>query len=317
MRRLPVPLTLTVLGALAAPAAASASEIIARDVTQVSLAVDRHGRALVAYRERGRIRRVLVWGATNAIAPTKTRKQVAFRLDYAGGYGAFRRPYWKTMRNVCGRYRGPALAFTVAACTMPDGSHWALQAWRRLNRNGGWLPLRPLELHVSHWSGALPRLWMKADWNYAGAPAGPFDHIFGQFTYRGVGVYGFRATPQGSPLDTFGRNVYLDALDSPWGRGWKRVDGFLSHNPPGAKRPNGEPYVGGNFCDAMYPTRFGRVNSPGKGRAYRLTAMGPGVTPIVSTRVNAPGAYDPDLDAVLDAQQKQLAPPSDNCWNTH
>ena len=31
----------------------------------------------------------------------------------------------------CPKYTGPALAWSVAACTAPDGSYWAVQEWQR------------------------------------------------------------------------------------------------------------------------------------------------------------------------------------------
>ena len=74
---------------------------------------------------------MLAWGAVNAIAPTQARAQVAFKLDYSGGYKEYRTNYWKTFKNVCTAYDGPALAWKVTACKAPDGSYWALQSWQR------------------------------------------------------------------------------------------------------------------------------------------------------------------------------------------
>src|SRR5215218_11135148 len=69
---------------------AAASEILARDATNVMLRVNAKGEALVSYTEAGRARKLLAWGAVNAIAPTTSRAQVAFGLDYAGGWGKYR-----------------------------------------------------------------------------------------------------------------------------------------------------------------------------------------------------------------------------------
>jgi hypothetical protein len=83
-------LRLALVSALAvlavAPATASASTIVDRNATEVSLQVDRTGRALVQYTAQGKRERVLAWGALNAHAPTRTRAQAKFRLDYSGGY---------------------------------------------------------------------------------------------------------------------------------------------------------------------------------------------------------------------------------------
>jgi len=67
---------------------AAASTIIDRNATGVSLQVNRAGEALLSYRAQGKQARVLAWGALNAIAPTHARTQVAFKLDYSGGYQA-------------------------------------------------------------------------------------------------------------------------------------------------------------------------------------------------------------------------------------
>ena len=46
-------------------------------------------------------------------------------------------------------------------------------------------------------------------------------------------MHGFRVTPQGNPLDDYGRNLFVDTLDSRYGAGWRRENSFL------AQRPNG------------------------------------------------------------------------------
>ena len=139
---------------------------------------------------------MLAWGAVNAIAPTRTRKQVAFKLDYAGGWGKYQRDYWKTFRTTCRRYDGPALAWKVTACTAPDGSYWALQAWQRELPNYGAradAPCRRVwELRLSHWTGALPVLPIHTDWAWH-----QWDHLFGTFTYDDSPVFGFQSTSAG------------------------------------------------------------------------------------------------------------------------
>jgi hypothetical protein len=84
---------LLALSALAAafvatrPAVAAASQLIDRNASSVGLAVDARGPAILTYRAQGKLRRVLAWGAINALAPTRSRPQVAFDVDYSGGWG--------------------------------------------------------------------------------------------------------------------------------------------------------------------------------------------------------------------------------------
>src|SRR5439155_12553082 len=91
------------------------------------------------------------------------------------------------------------------------GSYWALQAWVRLKPNFGGTR-GAMELHLSHWRGALPVLTLYQNWAY-----GKYRHFFGRLTYRGRGVYGFTATGHGAPLDSYGRNIYVDTFNSRYG----------------------------------------------------------------------------------------------------
>ena len=285
--RVPVILVIAAFGALPAPA--SASQMITRNATGVTFAVNRSGVALLTYRSGGRVHHTLAWGARNARTPAPGRRQVSFRLDYSGGWGSRRRDIWRGFRNACRPYEGPELAWMVAGCTAPDGSYWVLQKWQRLLPPYG---LRPtptqssVELHLSHWSGDLPEFVVKVDWVYRS-----YDHLYGWLRYRGNGVYGFKATRYGSPLDSWGRNVFVDTYNSRYGRGWKRENGFLTHRGSGA------------FCYGFYP----HGNRPiGRGNAYRASVMGPGVTPILFWTGQAPGPYNPDLDAVANEEQASL-----------
>src|SRR5262249_46026842 len=153
--------------------------------------------ALVSYvRASGTPRHVLVWGAVNALAPTSGLPQVRFKFDYAGGWGKYRKSsYWKTFRNACKPYDGPALADFVAGCDAPDGSYWALQSWQRVMPVLGFAPFLPSqghdELHISHWTGPIADLNVAAHWTYDHSSVG----LFGQLEYQGEPVYGFKATP--------------------------------------------------------------------------------------------------------------------------
>jgi len=278
--------------ALAAVAGANASQLVDRNARDVSLEVNAKGEALLTYNDGGRVRHVLAWGAVNAIAPTASRKQVEFDLDYAGGWGKYHRDYWKTFNGSCGAYDGPPLAWKVVACKAPDGSYWALQAWQRGLPNYGVAPSgrqSAWELRLSHWSGALPVLQIETDWSWH-----RFDHLFGRLTYGGTAVYGFRSTSGGAPLDTFGRNIYVDTLDSAYGSGWKRENSFLTHKAKGS------------FCYGFYQHSG---HPPGKGTKYRATVIGPGVTPDVMWEGNAPGPYNASADAEANTQQAALQDP--------
>jgi hypothetical protein len=162
-------------------------------------------------------------------------------------------------------------------------SYWALQVWQRELPDGGQpanATQRSYELQVSHWTGALPVLWLKWDWIYDGT----YDHLYGKMTYGGTPVYGFGSTDVGNPTDSFGRNIYVDTKSPPWHTGyrqagdWYRWNGFLT------KRPLG------NFCAGVYKNQYGRAVA-GTGKEYRATAMGPGVTPIVMWHGPPPGQY--------------------------
>jgi hypothetical protein len=283
-------LLVIVVAALAALASnASASQLIDRNATAIKLEVNTKGEALITYKAHGAQKHVLAWGAENAIAPTRTRQQLAFKLDYAGGWGKYHSTYWKTFKNSCGAYDGPKLAWFVAGCTAPDGSYWALQAWQRMLPNYGVAASAEQsvwELRLSHWTGELPVLTIDTDWSWH-----QWDHLFGTFTYKGQAVFSYKATPGGNPLDTFGRNIYVDTYDSAYGTGWKRENSFLTHTNTGA------------FCYSVNPHGG---HPAGKGTEYRATVEGPGVTPDVMWQGASPGAYDKEADLVANDQITQL-----------
>ena len=298
MRR--VALSLGLLAALAVPEATSASQLIGRDAKDVTLRVNARGQALVGYSAKGKRWTVLTWGAINARHPTQDRPQVAFRVDYSGGWRTYRRTLSRGFANVCRPYAGPALPWFVTGCTTPDGSHWALQAWQRGLPNLGLDPWKPLqaswELRLSHWSGDLPKLEIWPNWAYSKR----FDHPFGRFTYLGQPIYGFAATTKGAPTDTFGRNVYVDTFDSAYGPGWRRENSFLTHRGTGVfcyGLYQHEPYPG-------YPA-VGR-RPEGKGERYRATVVGPGVLPDVAWEGAGPGAFDAERDRQLVEAQRAL-----------
>jgi hypothetical protein len=292
---------------LAVSGPAAATFIVARNPKAPTLEVDSSGRALITFTAAGKVQHVLVWGAVNALPPTRGKPQIAFRVDFSGGYGIKKPGYWKTFKNVCRPYSGPRLAWYVArsGCTAPDGSYWALQLWQRMLPNLGFKPWRPdqavWELHVSHWTGPLAQLRVYQNWAWGGR----FQQILGQLTYRGKPVFGFGSTSVGNPTDAYGRNLYLDTFNSPYGKGWARENSFLAQQPAGAfcyslgPRP---PYTG-------YPDTPPRM---GPGSMYRITVLGPGVTPAIMWQGPSVGSWDPNdpakvaLEAKIESVKKTL-----------
>jgi hypothetical protein len=320
---------LAVMAAAVAVPFAGASQLIDRNAVGVTLSVNAKGEALLTYTKGGKVKRVLAWGAVDAVAPTDDAPQTELKLDYAGGWGkyyandpavkalqaryhrlkrsgrpylrsptvkqlsaksAFARTYaTKSFGGSCPKYTGPALAWFVTACTAPDGSHWAVQRWQRALPNYGIAPNATQsvwELRLSHWTTDLPVLTIAMDWSWH-----RWDHLFGTYTYRGAPVYGFHSTSTGQPLDAFGRNLYVDTLDSAYGPGWKRENSFLTHKPTGA------------FCYSVNPHGS---RPAGKGTEYRATVQGPGVTPDVMWEGVPLGAYDKAADETLNASIADL-----------
>jgi len=271
-RRLPLVGAAMLLTALVASGQAAASALVGRNARDVHLAVSRSGGiAVLSFRAQGRLHRVRAWGAIGARAPSEAQRQVEFLLDYSGG---------RPLRGGCGSYTGPRIQNVVAACRARDGSYWAAQSWARMVRPGQTASTSVSELRLSHWRGATAQLNVKLDWALR-----RYDNFYGQLTYQGQPVHGFRSTHRGAPLDTYGRNIYLDTLNSEYGSGWHRENGFLAHRPTGG------------FCYTLYH---------GKGDAYRASVVGPGVTPDVFATLQAPGPYDQARDLQANAEQKQL-----------
>ena len=272
-------IAVTALAALAVvlPPAAPASQFVdhVRSRMPVTLRVDPSGRAMVYYRKGSAARHVLVAGAVNARAPSRSVHQVRFRIDYSGGWRSTGHALWKTFPNACGGYDGPALPALVAACKASNGSYWTVQEWMVDEPNFGLPPWtarqRSYSLRVSHWSGPTAQVELHADWIYSGR----FHEVFGRATYRGLPVYGFSHDARGAPTDSYGRLLYLDTLNSSYGSGWRRENAFLSHAPTGV------------FCNGFYPHGS---RGTGVGSSYRLRLIGPGVTPDVETTIG--GLHD-------------------------
>ncbi|MHB8470014.1 MAG: hypothetical protein ACYDCH_09700 [Gaiellaceae bacterium] len=294
------------IAVLASGGSAFGAQLIDRNATQLKLAVNQKGEALLTYQAAGKLKHVLVWGAVDALQPLQGEHQVAFKLDYSGGYGKYHKVYWLTFKNQCLKYSGPVLPNVIAECKAPDGSFWAVQQWPQPLPDLGFTPwtpqLRAQWLEVSHWTSDVAKLTAYTDWVYGGR----FQQVFGQMTYRGNPVYGFGTTNVGAPTDGFGRLIYLDTHNSIYGSGWRRENSFVPHNPTGV------------YCYGFYPfdpTRGGyqhppgqtAMRGPGTGDLYRLTASGPGVTPNVAIAVKALHPYDATNEDDASYQDAQAA----------
>ena len=273
--------------------AAHASERVDVNATGVRLAVNARGVGLVTYHARGHTFHVLVWGAINALPPSQNIRQVHFRFDWSGGWKTSHRLVWRKFRNRCGKYDGPGLVYLIAACKARDGSYWALQAWQPYLPHRGYPPWlarqTQWELHVSHWSGPVAKLEAYTDWAFNGQA----HDLFGRLTYLGNPVYGFGIGKNGAPNDRYGRSLYIDTFDSAYGAGWKRETSISFRRGSGA------------FCYSFWPTHDktlpgypNDLRPPGKGKRYRITVVGPGVTPDVSWE--APGLHDFDANNPAD-----------------
>jgi hypothetical protein len=280
---------------------ASASELVQDpNAKLISLQVNGKGEALLTYRRaNGSLRHVLAWGAVNARAPSEDVAQVRFRWDYAGGWGKYRNgKYWASFKNRCTAYDRPTLPMLVAACRAPDGSYWAVQSWqRRLPLLGfdPWLPQQSnWELHLSHFSGELPKLEAYANWTYGGRWQG----LFGRYSYLGQPIFGFGANAKGVPKDKYGRNLYIDTFNSAYGPGWRRESGILTHRGTGT------------FCHSFvpqkpfpgYPSQDTRPAAAGE--RYRITVGGPGVMPVMQVEIvgltRADLQHDDEINSVFD-----------------
>ena len=291
-----------------APAAA-ASDRLALDASHVRLAVSSDGAlAVVSYRQSGRTRHALVWGAVNALPPNETVPQTRFKIDWTGGWETHRNAqWWRRIGNYCAPYNGPPLASLITACRAPDGSWWALQAWQPKLPHRGYPPYRSdqneWELDVSHWTGQVADLEVHADWAFGGDA----HNLFGRLLYNGVPIHGFRTVKgKGGPKDRYGRGLYIDTFDSAYGPGWKRETSIVFRNPTGV------------FCYSFWPTHDaslpGRPARPaGNGTRYRIEVQGPGVTPNLDVVVQDPGAWDPNdptkvvYEREMKARQLQLS----------
>ena len=147
-----------------------------------------------------------------------------------------------------------------------------------------------VELHVSHWTGALPVLEVWPNWTYGGDLQG----FFGRLTYDGSRSTEPDRRRRRSPI-RFARNVYIDTLNSVYGRGWKRDSASTrtSETEASATRSSRSRRPQDAVIRAM--SRAGRDSVT----AHRITVMGPGATPVIRWEGARLGPYDRRRDAAI------------------
>jgi hypothetical protein len=135
----------------------------------------------------------------------------------------------------------------------------------------------------------VAQIELHTDWIYAGR----WHEVFGRATYLGQPIFGFASTSAGAPTDGYGRLLYLDTFGSRYGSGWRRVNSFLPHRPTGV------------FCAGLYAVG-GRP--PGNGSRYRVTMIGPGVTPDVQYQIAGLHAFNRrnPADVAYEAQENAI-----------
>ena len=216
-------------------------------------------------------------GAKNAIAPTRARKQVKFKLDYSGGWGTYRKNVWKTFKDHCQAYDGPSIQWLTFACKAPDGSYWAraevaapaaeLRAQRQAHAPGLGAP--PLALVAASCPSSS-----SSSTGRAGACTGSTTTSSATCA---TGASPCTASARRRPAFRWTRSAGTSTSTRStrkYGTGWKRENSFLTHRGSGV------------FCYGFYPHGKSPV---GKGEKYRATVIGPGVTPDMFWQSEAPG----------------------------
>jgi hypothetical protein len=133
----------------------------------------------------------------------------------------------------------------------------------------------PAELRVSHFTLPVAH-FVDLQWRRRfGAPL-----LYGRLVWRGQGVYGFSSTSRGSPTDSYSRLVFIDTYNSRLGRGWRHENSILTQGPGQRGYRCGAP--------GCFEYSFSGRARAALGQQFRLTADGPGVTPIVRTFVSPP-----------------------------
>ena len=212
---------------------ANASTLLDRNARGVTLKVDCEGPGASSRTRRAGRSGTSSPGArsTRSHRPPASR-QVDFKLDYSGGWGTYKKDVWKTLRNTCGPYTGPPLAWRVT----------------RLHGQGRH------QLGAPVVAADAPELRRRAECEAGrlGAPALALDgaaaradgqHELGlrevRPPLRDVPLQRARPStassrpPAATRSTRFGRNLYVDTFNSAYGPGWKRENSFLMHKGTG------------------------------------------------------------------------------------
>ena len=182
-----------------------------------------------------------------------------------------------------GREVAPDVPLAITEQVLPDGTHAALQRVRRVGQYGRF---GASELRVSRWSGGPTRLRLTGEWGYAGR----FPRVCGTATFHGRPFYGGPHTRSGSPLDSFGRNVYIDVLRD---GSWWRIFGVLTR-PRGYALLIRKPQWRGTRTGRLSSARTSTATSPPTPSPTRRCPTGPPAasarSPRSSTRASDAGA---------------------------
>ena len=163
-------------------------------------------------------------------------RQVEFKLDYSGGYGKHRTPYWKRFGWVCHPYDGPPLAW----CRRLQGPRRLLLGAPGMAAqlpNYGVPPSGRTQPARSCGSPTGPASSPKLEGlQPTGSTNGPLPGGLRHATATRAYTASAGSAPprvRATPTDKYGRLLYLDTYNSGYGAGWMRKNSFVSHGPPG------------------------------------------------------------------------------------
>ena len=201
-------------GLLGLADAGRASISIAKNAARPALRVDVRGNAEVSWSSGG-VRRTLLVPAAGLYLP--------------GGR--------ISTKDVSRPTAIPGLPFAKTTRRGPDGTLYALQAWR-VEPNG------PVELHFSRWKGAITTVFLSAE------PASGSERLVGRAQFQGKPVGGYSRTNSGIRYRIF---AFLDCFGCTT-PAWRRIAGVA-------------PRADGTFRLLVKPSF--------KGTRYRVTVAGP------------------------------------------
>ncbi len=234
---------------------------------------------------------MLAWGALDALraGPERSAAAVQAATTPAAGASTARVGYWRTFKNVCRPYdRAGARPTRVAACTAPDGTHWALQSLAAAcSRFSASTPSSP-----PTWPGSCTSRTGRSRSpcsrsHRTGRMAARSQGLFGRLLYDGKPVHGF------SDADAQSETTHTRATSTstrstrPTARAGNATARRLTH--VGQRRLLLQLRTA--LRAASRAIRASRA-FPARGERHRVTVMGPGVTPDVQWEGAALGSYD-------------------------